>query len=250
MFCNVVLPSLAKRVYLSSYRFVVILLFAGEIVSDALLSESSALPASAKTKSFTLLDLVLGVLLVVFALCLMINCYVLCLAQEYNNSICKQAAYLAADAAREGRATDEVKRAAFRAMDKCGTGGFFINSPEMVVFADEISPRQRVVTIATSCGTYLPAPFLVNDASIFDRETYRVNVRSSYVFKLNNPKNCQGTHMFFGNDGKVAPIYKERHPVKNEAAKAPATNAQKEAAGSVAPVIKPAAPKGADSHSI
>lgn len=162
--------------------------------------------------SFTVLDLVVGVLILCIGLFLMVNCVILAMAQEYNRSICKESIALAATAAQEGRSTLEVHKAAYRAMDRCGIGGFFVRQPTLSIFADEISPELRTITIATTTSTMVPAPFLIADRSVIDGNSSLINVRSSCVFKLSNPKNCQGSHIFLGPDGKVSPVFLQKHP--------------------------------------
>lgn len=164
--------------------------------------ESSANSGAARA-NFSICELGVSVLLLAILSFLFVNVSVLFLAKRYNDDICRTSIGYAGDAATRGLDTREVCIAAFKGMDKCGIGGFFIEHPRICFFKDDITPTVRTLTISTSTKALLPSPFLIADRSVLDADGQHRTFTTTYVFKLNNPKNCGESFNVISPDGKL-----------------------------------------------
>ncbi|MBK7746922.1 MAG: hypothetical protein IPP57_09980 [Candidatus Obscuribacter sp.] len=157
-----------------------------------------AQPVAVKQK-YLVLDLVIGALVLAVLAFLVGNVVVLKLASDYNDRMCRESISLAGEAAYKGQDTLALQRAALHYMDTCAQNGFFIEHPEIKSFEDKISARLRKLTISMATKVRVPAPFLVFDKSMMDPDGQHVTYKSTYIYKLKNPKNCQGSHKLAPN---------------------------------------------------
>lgn len=147
-----------------------------------------------KKKKEDILELGFGTLFLALLSIIAMNVAVLGLAKDYNKRCCKTAAYLAGKAAMDGKDTRNVQYAAWHYLDGCANPGLFIEKPCMTGLEDMITPKLRKITVTMSTKVLVPASFLLSDASVLENDRMHMWFHTTYVFKLKNPKNCQGTH--------------------------------------------------------
>lgn len=157
--------------------------------------------AKAKKRKSTVLDIVLGTLILSILAVLFMNVAVLHLAKDYNKRCCKTAIYLAGKGAVAGKDTKGIADDALHYLDGCALPGLFVERPIITEFSDEITPGLRSIKISMNTRTLLPAPFLVADHSAFEPDLFHVNCATTYVFNLKNPKNCDGAHKIYKPSG-------------------------------------------------
>ncbi|MBX9939482.1 MAG: hypothetical protein K2Y32_09525 [Candidatus Obscuribacterales bacterium] len=151
-------------------------------------------PKKNKKKKEDILELGFGTLFLALLSIIAMNVAVLGLAKDYNKRCCKTAAYLAGKAAMDGKDTRNVQYAAWHYLDGCANPGLFIEKPCMTGLEDMITPKLRKITVTMSTKVLVPASFLLSDASVLENDRMHMWFHTTYVFKLKNPKNCQGTH--------------------------------------------------------
>lgn len=164
-------------------------------------SNTSAPASKAKKRKSTVLDIVLGTLILSILAVLFMNVAVLHLAKDYNKRCCKTAIYLAGKGAVAGKDTNGIANDALHYLDGCALPGLFVERPIITEFSDEITPGMRSIKISMNTRTLLPAPFLVADHSAFEPDLFHVNCATTYVFNLKNPKNCDGAHKIYKPSG-------------------------------------------------
>jgi hypothetical protein len=147
-----------------------------------------------KKKKEDILELGFGTLFLALLSIIAMNVAVLGLAKDYNKRCCKTAAYLAGKAAMDGKDTRNVQYAAWHYLDGCANPGLFIEKPCLTGLEDMITPKLRKITVTMSTKVLVPASFLLSDASLLENDRMHMWFHTTYVFKLKNPKNCQGTH--------------------------------------------------------
>lgn len=151
-------------------------------------------PVVKNNSGLTIIDLGIGVLLLTVLAFLAVNVYVLYIASDYNNRICRNSIEYVKVAAMDGRDTDSIVRAAYGCMDRCALGGFFVEHPQLTMVNDVITADLRTVTVATSTRALVPAAFLIIDKSKLDDDGQHLTFNARYRFELKHPKNCQGSH--------------------------------------------------------
>jgi hypothetical protein len=163
-------------------------------------TETKAEPATApksavkNNSGLTIIDLGIGVLLLTVLAFLAVNVYVLYIASDYNNRICRNSIEYVKVAVMDGRDTDSIVRAAYGCMDRCALGGFFVEHPQLTLVNDVITADLRTVTVGTSTRALVPAAFLIIDKSKLDDDGQHLTFNARYRFELRHPKNCQGSH--------------------------------------------------------
>ncbi len=174
-------------------------------------SETTASPAQPSVASdtkasakFSLFELVVGVfVLAVFAV-LVMNVSILALARDYNKRCCKQAIMYAGQAATEGKDTPSIWYSSLHYLDRCALPGLFIERPMITSFDDNITPSLRKLTITMSTKALVPVPVLLFNPSALESDGQHLVYRTTCVFNLKNPKNCQGTHKVLPPSGGAA----------------------------------------------
>jgi len=161
-------------------------------------------PVAVVKQKYLVLDLVVGALALAVLAFVCCNVVVLKLASDYNDRMCRESISLAGEAAYKGQDTIALQRAALHYMDTCAQNGFFIQHPRINSFEDKISSRLRKLTISMTTTVSVPAPFLVFDKSMMDADGQHVTYKSTYIYKLKNPKNCQGSHKLAPNPDAAA----------------------------------------------
>jgi len=112
-----------------------------------------------------------GLLQITFSVCALVllalfvgNVVVMLMAGKLNDDICRNAAEVAVQAYETTGSTKELQSALFSAINRDGSGGFFISSPtlaELKCYTDSSNGNKRtMLSIKTVIGVRLPAPFL------------------------------------------------------------------------------------------
>lgn len=172
--------------------------------STASPAQPSIAPDTKPSAKFSLFELVVGVfVLAVFAV-LVMNVSILALARDYNKRCCKQAIMYAGQAATEGKDTPSIWYSSLHYLDRCALPGLFIERPMITSFDDNITPSLRKLTITMSTRALVPVPVLLFNPGALESDGQHLVYRTTCVFNLKNPKNCQGTHKVLPPSGGAA----------------------------------------------
>lgn len=146
-----------------------------------------------RRKGHSLIEVAISVFLLIVCALLLLNVFVIARAKQYNDSICHECIQAAVKAALDGKDTKAVMKAARRGMDNCGRGGNWIEHPQFTQFNDDISDKARVLKLQTTTRVQIAFPFLIASLPAGQGDARHIFVRSTYVFKINNPKKIETT---------------------------------------------------------